>query len=160
MHPHLIDFELDFDRKKLLEEANDPSGYETFVDPKTKLSIEGWFIKKIGKGYGLEISNFFKKYFQLKDCRPRFYIQEPGVNINFHIDRGTLCSFNFLLSDTPDPITFRSGEVFYTTALLNTSVEHAVLATKNKRILYKISVFDKTFEEVKNTLPLRFPIIF
>ena len=155
MHPHLINFEFDFDQERLLAEATDLEGYETFVDPKTKLSKEGWFIKKIKKGYGLEISDLFKEYFQLKDCRPRFYIQEPGVNINFHIDRGTLCSFNFLLSDTPDPITFRSGEVFYTCALLNTTVEHAVLSTKSKRILYKISVFDKTFEEIKNTLPLK-----
>lgn len=153
MHPPIVNFELDFDREKLLAEATDPAGYETFVDPKTKLAIKGWCIKKVNAGYALEISDFFKEYFQLKDCRPRFYIQEPGIDIKFHIDRATLCSFNFVLSDNPDPITFRFGKVFYTSALLNTTVEHAVLSTRTKRILFKISVFDKTFEEIKDVLP-------
>ena len=155
MHLPLIEFQIDFDRNRLLAEAEDQEGYQTFVDPKTNATIPGWYIKRVNRGYAQELTNFFKKEFALADCRPRFYIQDPGVDIGFHIDRQTLCSFNFLLSDDPDPISFRSGTMFYASALLNTTVEHAVLATKNRRVLFKISVFDKSFEEVSSVLPTR-----
>ncbi len=152
----LININFGFDRERLLEEANQLAGYETFIDPKYNTPISGWQIKKINSSYGLEISNFLKDYFQLKDISPRFFIQPPGVSIMFHRDRETKCSFNFVLSDDPDPISFRHRQVVYKTALLNTSIEHAVLNPKNRRILFKVSVFDKTFEEIKNSLPSKF----
>jgi hypothetical protein len=149
----LINFELNFDKDLLLAQAEILSGYETFIDPKNNETIEGWLIKRISDGYGAEISDFLKDYFQLTDCRPRFYIQEPGVTIPFHRDRGTKCSFNFLLSDNLDPISFIDRTVTYKTALVNTSIDHAVINPKHKRILFKVSVFDKSFEEIKNVLP-------
>lgn len=155
MHLPLIEFQIDFDREQLLSQAQDLEGYQTFVDPKTNAMIPGWHIKRVNQGYAQELTEFFKKEFALEDCRPRFYIQDPGVSIGFHTDRQTLCSFNFLLSDNPDPISFRTGTMFYVNALLNTTVEHAVLATKNRRLLFKISVFDKSFEEVSSVLPTR-----
>ena len=153
MPQEIIEFNLNFDNRLLLEQANDLNGYEPFIDPANNLPVRGWLIKRITNGYGLEISNFLKDYFNLADCRPRFYIQEANVSIPFHIDRSTLCSFNFLLSDNLDPISFRTKTVVYKTALLNTTIEHAVLNPKNKRILFKVSVFDKTFEEIQNVLP-------
>ena len=151
----LIPINFDFDKEKLIAQANVLSGYETFIDPATNLPINGWLIKKISSGYGFEISNYLKDYFQCKDCRPRFYIQEAGVSIPFHKDRGTLCSFNFLLSDQLDPISFKDRTVTYRTALLNTSIDHAVINPKSKRILFKVSIFDKSFDEIKNVLPLK-----
>lgn len=158
MNNNLVPFNCIFDRVSLYNEACDLKGYETFIDPKTQLPIHGWLIKRIDSGYGSIISNFFKNYFQLKDCRPRFYIQEVGVSIPFHKDRGTQCSFNFVLTDDPDPITFRDETLIYTTALLNTSVDHAVLNPKKKRILFKLSIFDKSFDEIKNVLPSKLQI--
>lgn len=155
---NLIELDVDIDRQQLLNEAEDLSGYKTFIDPKTNDPINGWLIKRIETGYGQIVSDFFKKQFNLKDCRPRFYIQEPGVDIPFHKDRGTLCSFNFVLSDKPDPIWFRNGSMVYRNALLNTAVDHAVLNTKSKRVLFKLSIFDQTFQEIKDVLPLKIQI--
>lgn len=154
-NPDLIEFEIDFDKEKLLEEANDLTGYKEFIDPKFNIPIKGWMIKTVNSGYALEISNFFKEYFNIKDGKPRFYILDSSFGLPFHIDRGTLCSFNFLLSENPDPISFRYGKVYYKNALLNTTIEHAVLPTTNKRILFKISIFDKNFDEIKNILPYK-----
>jgi hypothetical protein len=153
MFNDLIDFDLDFDKERLLAQANILSGYQTFIDPANNRPIHGWMIKPVSDGYGLEISNFLKDKFQLTDCRPRFYIQEAGINIPFHKDRHTLCSFNFLLSDDLAPISFIGRTVTYKTAVLNTSIAHAVINPKSKRILFKVSVFDKSFEEIKNVLP-------
>lgn len=153
MHPALFDFDIDFDRERLLDEAGVSSGYETFLDPLNNRPANGWLIKRIDSGYGLEVSNFFKDLLKSSDCRPRFYVQQPKVTIPFHTDRSTLCSINILLTDKTAPIFFRSGPVHYNTALLNTTVEHAVFNPSETRILYKISIFDKTFEEVKEKLP-------
>lgn len=151
----LVPFDFDFDKEKLMAQADIVSGYEPFIDPANNLPIDGWLIKRISSGYGFEISNYLKDYFQCNECRPRFYIQEAGVSIPFHKDRGTLCSFNFLLSDHLDPISFRDRTVTYRTALLNTSIDHAVINPKSKRILFKVSIFDKSFDEIKNVLPLK-----
>lgn len=155
MHPALFDFDIDLDRGQLLNEARVSAGYETFLDPLNDKPANGWLIKRIDSGFGLVVSNFFKDLLSSSDCRPRFYIQQPKVTIPFHTDRNTLCSINILLTDKTAPIFFRDGPVYYTTALLNTTVEHAVFNTSETRILYKISVFDKTFEEVKEKLPYK-----
>jgi len=153
MHPALINFDIDFDKETLLKEANDPEGYENFRDPLTNNPINGWQIKRITTGYGYTLSESFKNFFELQDARPRFYIQHPNVTIPFHTDRNTLCSFNILLTENTEPITFRDSTVSYRVGLLNTTVEHAIINSKHIRILYKISIFDKSFEEIKNVLP-------
>jgi hypothetical protein len=152
MDKKIIHIEVDFDKEKLIQESKDYRGYETFLDPLNQTPIDGWKIKRINDGYGMEISNKIKEIFNLNDCRPRFYIQTAGVDIPFHTDRGTKCSFNFILSENADPITFRDGIVYYQNALLNTSVDHSVVNTKYDRTLFKVSVFDKTFEEIANDL--------
>jgi hypothetical protein len=151
----LINIDIEFNANLLLDEAQLTDGYTTFIDPKTNNPINGWLIKRISSGYAFDLSNYLKDRFKLNDCRPRFYIQEPGISIPFHTDRGTKCSFNFVLSDNPDPISFRDRTVIYKTALLNTSIEHAVLNPKTKRILFKVSVLDKTFKEIRDVLPLK-----
>jgi hypothetical protein len=90
--------------------------------------------------------------------KPRFYFQDPGSFLDWHTDINTLCSINMVLSDDPAPISFRSGEVFYRQALLNTTVPHAVQNGPNPRILFKISIFDQTYEEVASRIPYKMPI--
>jgi hypothetical protein len=87
--------------------------------------------------------------------KPRFYFQEPGSFLDWHTDINTLCSVNMVLSDDPAPISFRSGEMYYRQALLNTTVPHAVKNGPTERILFKISIFDKTFEQVAETIGYR-----
>jgi hypothetical protein len=84
--------------------------------------------------------------------KPRFYFQEPYYMVPRHTDNGTTCSFNFVLSDEPVPISFDDEDIIYSQALLNTTLPHAVRNGPHERILLKISIFDKSFEEVAKTL--------
>lgn len=153
MNNFLTNIEVEFDRDRLLSQSLEIEEYETFTDPLNGNKITNWQIKKITNGYGYEIAESFKKQFGLKDCRPRFYIQAPHSVIPFHVDRGTLCSLNILLSEDLTPITFKSGNVYYKSALLNTQELHAVRTGTERRVLYKISVFDKTYQELRDVLP-------
>ena len=78
------------------------------------------------------------------------------MTIPMHKDRGTECSFNFILEGT-SPIRFEDDvwyipgnhkEETYTKAILNTQVMHGVYDTIDHRILYKISIFDEPYDEV------------
>jgi len=151
----IIEFEFDYNKELLLAEANDMNGYEPFIDPLNGDVFNGWMIKRVNTGYAQEMSDYFQNLFESKDCKPRFYIQEPGFSLPFHRDRGTLCSFNFLLSENPDVINFRKFNYTYRIGLLNTQAEHAVLNVTSKRVLLKISVFDKTFDQIGSILPTK-----
>jgi len=80
--------------------------------------------------------------------RPRFYWLEPFAEIPEHVDNGTQCSINLILTDTPAPITIEDIEYVYQQALLNTTVPHAVFNGPNERIMLKISIFDETYEQL------------
>ena len=152
MHNELIEIDVDFNKELLLKEALNLNGYQTFLDPRDGKPVTGWNVKLINQGYGLYITQLLKHHFRFKRCSPRFYIQEPGIDLPFHTDRDTLSSLNFLLSGDDDPISFRNKTVFYKNCLLDTTVEHAVINPKFKRVLFKISIFDKSFEEMKQLL--------
>lgn len=151
----LTELDFDFDKELLKTEALILDGYTPFVDPLGGAVYNDWLIKHATSDYALKITDYIRQLFDLKDCRPRFYIQKPGFKLGFHKDRGTLCSFNFLLSDNLDAINFRNGDRYYQTCLLDVQEEHAVLNVTSDRILFKISIFDKTFGEIDSALPYK-----
>ena len=159
MNSELIDLNVELNKELLLEEANVLHGYTTFIDPITRQPVDGWKVKLVSQGYALKVTNILKYRFNIKKCQPWFYIQEPTMDVPFHVDRGTLCSFNFLLSENLDPISFRDKTVFYKNGFLNTTVEHAVLNPQSKRILFKVSIFDRRFDEIKDILPQKLFLI-
>jgi len=79
---------------------------------------------------------------------PRFYFHRPFYILPMHVDNGTTCSLNFVLTDDPAPISFEDEDIVYHQALLNTTLRHSVANGPNERILLKISIFDSSFEEV------------
>ena len=143
----IYEFNYNFNREFLLEEALDNEGWTNFIDPSNGHVFEKWFIKKINNGYAKQISDEFALKLNTPN-KPRFLYQKAGFTIPFHQDRGTLCSINFILNDTQDKISFKDEDVFYKTALLNTQIEHAVINPMNDRIMLKLSIFDKTYNEV------------
>ena len=92
--------------------------------------------------------NFAEEYNIPGKVDGRFYRLKANTFLTWHIDSGTTCSVNFLLSGKTAPITFRSGKYHYKQALLNTTVEHCVQNGSEDRILFKISIFEKSFEDV------------
>ena len=55
---------------------------------------------------------------------------------------------NLILNENPAPVTMENVDIFYTQALLNTTVPHSITNGPEERVLLKISIFDKTFNEV------------
>ena len=86
------------------------------------------------------------------DGKPRFYWLEPYAEIPEHIDNGTQCSVNLILTDTPAPITIQGAEFMYQQALLNTTVPHAVFNGPIERVMLKISVFNETYEQLAHRI--------
>lgn len=150
----LYEIDYDYDRKLLYRECTDGEGYEPFIDPKTGTPIEKWLIKRDVTGYGRMITEEFEKRLDVS-IKPRFYIQETGFTLPYHRDRSTTCAINFILSTPRDPITFRQGyntfHFKYKTAIVDVTQEHTVTASKEDRYLFKLSIFDKSYEEVLET---------
>jgi|TARA_B110000503_G_C7079563_1_gene384541 hypothetical protein len=87
--------------------------------------------------------------------RPRFYLLDENVYLVPHVDFGTLCSINILLFTTENaPVNVEGNEYTYTSCILNTQKEHSVQNGLNKRILFKISIFEHSYEEVCEKIKL------
>ena len=141
----------EYDRALLKREALDMNGYEPFIDPKTGNVIEKWLIKRQVGNYATELVCRFEEMLKC-NIKPRFYIQEKGFTLPPHVDRGTTCAVNFVLSTKRDPITFYTdwGYMRYTyeTAIVDVTQRHEVTASSEDRLLFKMSIFDKSFDEV------------
>ena len=111
-----------------------------------------WLIKRVDSGYGKQLQDYFKDILDSDDIRPRFYIQQEGYTLPWHTDNGTLCSINIVCNEDTSPINFRDEDIFYKVALLNTQVEHSVSTTTKERWLFRLSIFDKKFEAVRDRL--------
>ena len=145
-----INKNIDYDT--IIEEGLNKNGYESFIDPKDGSIVEEWKIKKTNSGYSKLISDYYQNFLESKECKPRFYLQEKNWNLPFHKDRGTLCSINYVLSNTKDKIKFKDVEISYQCALVNVQEEHSVTDLSEDRLLFKVSIFDKTYEEVLKIL--------
>ena len=107
-------------------------------------AADHWHTLKFEHEYLQKIMNDFKI-----NGSPRFYWQKPNSIISTHVDNGTQCSLNFVLSDNPAPVTFEDKhDFYYKQCLLNTSLPHSVKNGENERLLLKISVFDETYESL------------
>lgn len=93
--------------------------------------------------------NTFKEEYNLPGkVDGRFYRLKANHTLPWHIDSGTMCSVNFVLSEEAAPVKFESGVYYYKQALLNTSIKHCVENGNKDRLLFKISIFEKSFEDV------------
>jgi hypothetical protein len=82
------------------------------------------------------------------DGSPRFYWLEPFADIPQHVDNGTQCSINLIITENPAPITVEGIDYTYQQALLNTTLPHSVTNGDTERIMLKISIFDETYESL------------
>lgn len=87
--------------------------------------------------------------------KPRFYWLAPHAKLPIHIDNGTQCSINFVLSPNAAPVTYGDNNYFYKQALINTSIPHSVSNGPEERILFKISIFDNSYEELSSSIKFK-----
>jgi hypothetical protein len=100
------------------------------------------------------------------DARARYYWLKPNRQLWWHTDAGTKCAINYILNDNNAKVQFsvtgeslqgRPAEQFnefeYKAAILDVTKYHSVPNYSNlPRILFKISIFDKTYEDIVNLL--------
>ena len=77
---------------------------------------------------------------------------DANTTLDQHTDHGTLCSLNFILNNNTAPINFDGTTIHYKNALIDTTKLHGVDNNNCDRLLFKMSIFDETFEQVKNKL--------
>ena len=148
---HHLDYE--FDRELLLQEAKKAklNSKPYAHTPGAEFMFKGW---RIGHHTSPYIENIMKDFGVSGIGNPRFYWMEPFTKIPTHTDDGTECSLNFVLTDNAAPIILNDETYCYRAVLLNTTVPHSVVNNEHERIMLKISIFDKTYEEVLSNIPL------
>lgn len=112
-----------------------------------------------------------KKWSELleADARARYYWLKPNRQLWWHTDAGTKCAINYVLNgndarvqfsntgedlEGPPPTEFNEYE--YNAAILDVTKYHSVPNDSIiPRILFKISIFDKSYEDVVSLLMSR-----
>ena len=81
------------------------------------------------------------------------YKLQSNSYVHMHVDPLTLCSVNIILSNNNGPVIFKDyGNIYYECALFNCSLEHAVPAFNNERLLLKYYWQKQSYEEIKTQL--------
>lgn len=145
----LIHLDYPLDKALLLEEAiRAKASASAHKDPRyPDMNFDHWLISHHTSEYIQKIMDDF----EIKG-KPRFFWLEPFAVIPEHTDNGTTCSLNFLLNDDPAAITINGKDYFYTSVLLNTTAPHSVTNNHTERLLFKISLFDESYEELAKRL--------
>lgn len=133
------------DKNKLLQEAarikENAKGYTDTRYP--NLKMDDWLVCHHNSDYVEQVMKDFGI-----DGKPRFYWLQPYATIPEHVDNGTLCGLNFILTDNASPISFGNLDYHYESVLIDTTKPHSVKNNEHERIMFKISIFNETFEQV------------
>ena len=150
----LVHLNYPLDKSKLLEAAKkayiDANPYS---DPRYDQELETWLISRYTDSYIEKIASDLNVR-----VKPRFYWTDPHSIIPEHVDYNTTCSFNFVLSDNPAPVTINGEEHLYHQCLLNTTLLHSVKNNEHERVLLKLSVFDISYEETIKLIPNKYRV--
>ena len=152
MNP-VTEIDIPFDKEKLLNEANIVKSFaKGYTDDRYPgMELDKWlmlrhtndYIKSLMRAIGVE-------------GKPRFYWLEPNAVIPEHVDNGTLCAVNFVLTENPAPVNFSGEKYTYKVGVLDTTKPHSVVNGPEERILFKISIVNEDYETVVNKLLARF----
>lgn len=117
---------------------------ESYTDSRyPNLKLDDWLVSHHNSEYVGKIMSDFQVI-----GKPRFYWLQPYASIPEHVDNGTLCGLNFILTDQASPISFGDQHYFYKAILVNTTLPHSVKNNEHERIMFKISIFNETYEQV------------
>lgn len=146
---YLLSFSVPINTSILLNEYNSVKDNAVdYSDHRPRASFNNWKMVKHDFPYAKELIKFFR--LEKFDVRPRFYLLNKNTLLKQHVDNGTLCSLNFILSYENAPINFREKEFIYKYALINTQSHHGVShPSPEDRILFKLSVMDLSYHKTK-----------
>ena len=139
-------FDYEFDRSLLLGEFQKLTGDLTEF---TDTGLPGKISKlKILEDFHFDYLDYLNNLFDIKS-EAKFYVVKSGEDFDLHVDSLPLCSINVLLSGNPAPVYIGGKNYFYKNCVLNVKKPHGVFNNTEDRILFKLSIFDYSFEEVK-----------
>jgi len=145
----LLHLNYELDKSLILKESEEAKKERRFYTdtryPK-RLYIE-WLLSLYKGKYMYKVM----KDFEVKG-QPKFYWLKANYTLPTHVDNGTTCSLNFLLSEDNTAVIINGKEYFYKNALLNTQQPHSVKNGNKERLLFKISIFNESFESVANKI--------
>lgn len=147
----ILVFDFAFDQEHLLDLWQQHKNQSKPYSDKrfNRFVMKNW---RIVNDIKIDYADYLNQHFDIKGS-PRFYILEANTSLMMHVDQDTTCALNFVLSDNAAPVRFGSGNsYFYKSALLNTGIKHAVDKTDSDRILFKLSIKDESFEDVKQKI--------
>jgi hypothetical protein len=145
-----LNYPLDYESIRISAECARKTAISYTDSRYSDLKMNGWTISRYSDSYIDSIMTDFGV-----QGKPRFYFQDAFLKIPEHVDNETLCSINFIISDNPAPITINGEDHCYKQCLLNTTVPHGVQNGSESRILFKISIFNESFETVANKIPFK-----
>lgn len=121
---------------------------ESYTDPRYPgKELDNWLIYRHSSDYSKKIMDDFEI-----EGKARFYWLSANTVLPEHVDNNTTCSINFVLSDDAAPVNIQGKDYFYKQALLNTTIPHSVRNGNAERILFKISIFDKSFKDIASRI--------
>ena len=149
----LIFLDYPLDKERLLEDAIEAKiNSKPYTDSRyPDLYMEDWLIGHYNSEYITRIMNDFNI-----EGKPRYYWMKPHAVIPEHVDNGTQCSLNFVLTDNASPIIINDMQYYYTAILLNTTVPHSVINNEYERIMLKISIFNESYEDLAKRIKYRY----
>ena len=149
----LIFLDYPLDKERLLEDAIEAKkNSKPYTDSRyPDLHMEDWLIGHYNSEYITQIMNDFNI-----EGKPRYYWMKPHAVIPEHVDNGTQCSLNFVLTDNASPITINDMQYYYTAILLNTTIPHSVINNEYERIMLKISIFNESYEDLAKRIKYRY----
>ena len=119
-----------------------------------------FYYPKLGKVTGYHYAPFepewLKEYIQRNFCiKGKFnmkfvFLTPANRTLNWHVDKGTKCAINWVINKplTDAVLEYKDGSYIYKAAIVNTEKEHRVTKLEFERILFKVSCFDMTYEEL------------
>ena len=133
---------------------------EYLFDKAMRKPRKPFYYPKIGKVEGYHYAPFepewLKDYIQRNfniegKFNMKFVYLTPGNRtLNWHTDKGTKCAINWVINKplTDAILEYRDSKHTYKAAIINTEKEHRVTKLEFERILFKVSCFDMTYEEL------------
>lgn len=121
---------------------------ESYTDSRSPGKVlDNWLIYRHESEYTKKIMEDFEV-----EGKARFYWLSANTVLPKHVDNNTTCSINFVLSDNAAPVKINGKDYFYEQALLNTTIPHSVRNGNAERILFKISIFNESFEDLASRI--------
>lgn len=144
---YIFAFDYEFDKDKLLQKFYENQKHnKNFGDTGLPIAIPKL---QIQEDFEFDYAEYLKDFFDITG-EAKYYMLKANEEFDLHVDTLPQCSINILLSGNPAPVYIGGQNYLYRNCVLNVKQPHGVFMNNEDRILFKISIFDYSFDEVKD----------